>query len=133
MEESTGLVLEHVNPCLAISRCQYSDGALQSAVELLQAQKPTRVALFLRTKSPLYSDNYNQVVPQTCSVLSVPHEKSRLLAIQKWTRLSAIVSDIFHDDYDVSKGHHKADLPVLHVDYAGRVRTSASPAPNSGS
>ena len=95
---------------------------LQPAVEVLKAQKPTRAAIFLRTEPPLYSDNYGDVVLQTCPILDILRHRSRLLAIQKWPRLSTFIFDVFHDDYDVSTGHHKINLPVLHVDY-GRSRS----------
>ncbi|KAL2015207.1 hypothetical protein VTK56DRAFT_6059 [Thermocarpiscus australiensis] len=78
--------------------------------------------MYLRTKSPLYSASYDEVVQRTCSVLRIPYDKSRLLAIQKWTKLAAMVFDVFYDDYDVSTAHHKVNLPVLLVVY-GRARS----------
>lgn len=47
----------------------------------------------------------------------MPYSRSHLLAVQKWTQLTALVFDVFHDGYDLATAHIKADLPVLHVDY----------------
>ena len=58
-----------------------------------------------------------------CSTLDILLEESRyrLLAIQKWERLTVLVFDIFHDDYDLSTAHHLVNLPVLLVDYGKRL------------
>ncbi|KAK1772232.1 hypothetical protein QBC33DRAFT_2568 [Phialemonium atrogriseum] len=53
--------------------------------------RPTRIAIYLRTKSPLYSTTYDEVVRRTSSILEVLCDQSRLLAIQKWTKLTALV------------------------------------------
>ncbi|KAI0834046.1 hypothetical protein F5Y06DRAFT_180916 [Hypoxylon sp. FL0890] len=89
----------------------------KSARDLLETRVPARIAVFLRKKSPLYSTTHQQVVFDTCSFLQVPEEESRLIAIQKWPQLDILVFEIFYDDYDLKTAHHKADLPVLLVDY----------------
>ncbi|KAF4434347.1 hypothetical protein F53441_13691 [Fusarium austroafricanum] len=96
----------------------------QPVIDTLQTRQPTRIAIYLRTKSPLYCLTLDEVVQRTCSTLDVPYDKSRILAIQKWTKLTALVFDVFHDEYDVSTAHQKVDLPVLHVDY-GRTHSYA--------
>ncbi|KAF2001682.1 hypothetical protein P154DRAFT_157876 [Amniculicola lignicola CBS 123094] len=92
-------------------------------VDVVQAQKPTRVAVILRRKSPLYPTAYEEVVQKACSTLDVPHSEScsKLLAIQKWQQSTILVLDIFNDDYDESTAHHKVNLPVLLVDYGKRL------------
>ncbi|KAI1089508.1 hypothetical protein F5B19DRAFT_372720 [Rostrohypoxylon terebratum] len=89
----------------------------KSARDLLETRVPTRIAVFLRRKSPLYSAPHQQVVFDTCSILQVPSEESRLIAVQKWPQLDILVFEVFHDAYDPKTAHHKADLPVLLVDY----------------
>ncbi|KAF2240402.1 hypothetical protein BU26DRAFT_589423 [Trematosphaeria pertusa] len=79
--------------------------------------------VFLRRKSPLYPYAYDEAVQKACSTLDIPHNEScyKLLAIQKWQQLTILVFDIFNDKYDVSTAHHKANLPVLLVDYGKRL------------
>ncbi|RYP65560.1 hypothetical protein DL770_008972 [Monosporascus sp. CRB-9-2] len=71
--------------------------------------------------SPLYSIAYDEVVRRTCSALDIPFNGSRLLATQKWTKLTVLVFDIFYDNY-VPTAHYKVNLPVLLVDY-GRTQS----------
>jgi hypothetical protein len=87
-----------------------------------------RIAVYLRAKSPLYSSAYDEVIKIKCAALNVPYDRSRLLAIQKWTKLIAMVFDIFYDDYDTSTAHHKANLPVLHVTH-GRASNARVASP----
>jgi hypothetical protein len=89
----------------------------QPVVDIVQARKPTRVAIFLRRKSPLYPNAYDEVVQKACSTLDVSYNEScyKLLAIQKWQQLTILVFDIFNNDYDVSTAHHKANLPVRYL------------------
>ncbi|KAJ8133329.1 hypothetical protein O1611_g297 [Lasiodiplodia mahajangana] len=89
----------------------------QPTTDLLGTREPARIAVFLRTKSSLYALTHDQVVRNTCTSLDVPHEKSRLIAIQKWPKLDVLVFDIFYDNYDPNTAHYKVDLPVLLVDY----------------
>ena len=84
--------------------------------------QPTRIAIFLRTKSPLYNHAYNEVIQRACSALDIPYNKTRFIAINIWQRLTILVFDIYHIKYDVSTAHRQADLPVLLVDY-GRKRS----------
>ncbi|KAH8707027.1 hypothetical protein GQ44DRAFT_777594 [Phaeosphaeriaceae sp. PMI808] len=92
-------------------------------VDIVQARKPTRVAVFLRRKSSLYPNAYDEVAQKACSTLGVPYNESghKLLAIQKWQQLTILAFDIFNDDYDASTAHHKVNLPVLLVDYGKRL------------
>ncbi|KAB5518235.1 hypothetical protein GE09DRAFT_516302 [Coniochaeta sp. 2T2.1] len=78
---------------------------------------PIRVAIYLRTKSPLSSLSSDQIANQTCTVLKVASERSKLLSIQKWPRLTALALDLFHEDYNLREAHHVVNLPVLLVDY----------------
>ncbi|KAH8757943.1 hypothetical protein F5883DRAFT_355772, partial [Diaporthe sp. PMI_573] len=69
------------------------------------------------TKSPLYSVAYNEVIRRTCSALSIPFDRFRLLAIQKWTKSTALVFDIFHDDYDSSTTHRKSYIRIASPEF----------------
>ena len=84
---------------------------------MLQAQTPTRVAILLKRRSPLYSSSPDTVVSAACAALDVPCNY-RLLVIQKWPQLTILVFDVFHSAYDCSTAHHKADIPVLCFDYS---------------
>ncbi|KAF2245109.1 hypothetical protein BU26DRAFT_533216 [Trematosphaeria pertusa] len=77
-------------------------------IDILQARKPTRVAVFLRRKSPLYPNPYDEVVQKACSTLG-------------WQQLTILVFDIFHDEYDVSTAHRVVKLLVILVDYGKRL------------
>ncbi|KAF2175853.1 hypothetical protein K469DRAFT_609373, partial [Zopfia rhizophila CBS 207.26] len=92
-------------------------------VNIVQARKPTRVAVFLKIKSPLYFNAYNEVVQKAYSTLNIPYNEScyKLFVIQKWQQLTILVFDIFNDDYDVFTVYYKANLPVLLVDYGKRL------------
>ncbi|RYP48549.1 hypothetical protein DL768_005588 [Monosporascus sp. mg162] len=90
------------------------------ALDLLDTQKPVRVAIYLRAKSPRFSLSADELVRTTCILLKIPPDRSGLLAIQRWRRLTAFVFDVFHDEYDLSSAHHKVDLPVVLVDYGSR-------------
>ncbi|KAF2453044.1 hypothetical protein BDY21DRAFT_145672 [Lineolata rhizophorae] len=80
---------------------------------MLQARTPTRVSVFLRKKSPLYSDAYDEVARTASSTLDIPPPgRCRLLAVQVWPRLTVLVFDAFHDGYDAAAAHHVADLPA---------------------
>ncbi|KAF4976770.1 hypothetical protein FZEAL_6603 [Fusarium zealandicum] len=89
---------------------------------MLRDRKPTRVAVFLPTKSPLYSIPNNEVVATSCSTLAVDPIESRakLMTIWKWDRLTIFAFDIWYDRYDWATAHHQVDLPVLHIDYGKR-------------
>lgn len=77
--------------------------------------------MFLRKKSPLFTDVYDEVVRKACSTLDIPYDRCKLLAIQVWQRLTVLVFDVFYDDYDVLEAHKVVDLPVILVDYGKRL------------
>ena len=87
-------------------------------------QEATRVAVFLRPKSPLFSLSYDKVVRMTCATLSQPYSKSLFLTIQIWPQLTILIFELYHDAYDWSTAHQPVDLPALLVDY-GRKRAYA--------
>ncbi|KAH8731591.1 hypothetical protein GQ44DRAFT_671594 [Phaeosphaeriaceae sp. PMI808] len=99
--------------------------------ELLNSRIPTRVAVFVRSKSPLYPHPPDEVVKAACSTLNIPIHDSHpmLLVIEKWDKLDVLAFDIFHATYDPSTAHHVADVPVVLVDYGKRysVVKAASP------
>ncbi|KAI9674957.1 MAG: hypothetical protein M1817_001363 [Caeruleum heppii] len=87
-------------------------------------QKPTRVVVFLRPNSPLFSLPYEEVVRLTCATVSQPYSKSLFLTIQIWPQLTILIFELYHDAYDWSTAHQAVDLPALLVDY-GRKRAYA--------
>ncbi|KAL2756518.1 hypothetical protein ACRALDRAFT_2026580 [Sodiomyces alcalophilus JCM 7366] len=91
--------------------------------DLLQKQNPTRVAVFLRKKSPLYSLENDEVLVKACCTLGIDPVASRaeLMTIYKWDRLTIFVFNIWYNDYDWATAHHKVDLPVILVDYGKRM------------
>ncbi|KAF1957431.1 hypothetical protein CC80DRAFT_547337 [Byssothecium circinans] len=91
--------------------------------ELLKSRKPTRIAVFVRTKSPLHSHPPDEVVKAACSTLDIPiigDSHPTLLVIEKWDRLDIFAFDVYHTAYNPSTAHHEASLPVVLVDYGKR-------------
>lgn len=68
---------------------------------------------------------------KSCSILNIPLDEShyKLLAIQKWQQLTIMIFDIFHTGYDPSTAHHKADLPVILIDYGKRLSYARTTSP----
>lgn len=91
----------------------------QAAQGLLESHQATRIAVFVRTKSPLYSHPADEAVRAASSTLNI-HAPPTLLAIEKWDRLDVLVFDVFHDAYDWSTAHQEVNLPVILVDYGKR-------------
>ncbi|KAI1116267.1 hypothetical protein F5Y14DRAFT_76165 [Nemania sp. NC0429] len=92
-------------------------------IEFLQAQRPTRVVVFLRSKSPLYSLEPGEITTRVCRTLGIDPGESRakLMTIWIWHRLTIYAFDLWYDAYDWATAHHKVDLPVLLVDYGRRM------------
>ena len=95
---------------------------LQRVAECLRERMPTRVAIFVRTKSPLYLCAPDEIVKAACSSLDIASDinKSKLLVVEKWDRLNILVFDIFHEKYDLSTAHQEENLPVILIDFGKR-------------
>ncbi|RYC58314.1 hypothetical protein CHU98_g7895 [Xylaria longipes] len=96
-------------------------------VDLLASGKPLRVAVFLRRQSPLYLKNvdppWEGVVAAVCSTLRVVQDRAKLMAVQKFDKLTVFALDFYHDKYDWATAHNLVDLPVVLVEY-GKTKTS---------
>ncbi|KAF2254343.1 hypothetical protein BU26DRAFT_136779 [Trematosphaeria pertusa] len=100
--------------------------------ELLNTRKPTRIAVFVRAKSPLYPLLPDQVVRTACSTLGVSAGDSHPtpLVVEKWDRLDVLAFDVFHAAYNPSTAHHEASLPVVLVDYGKRYSVVKAAGPD---
>ncbi|KAL5400243.1 hypothetical protein PMIN03_012547 [Paraphaeosphaeria minitans] len=107
-------------PFTRLSTLRMEPEAVSKAiVSSLQTQTPTRVAVLLKKRSPLYSSSPDAVVSTTCATLNASCDY-KLLVIQKWPQFTVLVFDISNSAYDFSTAHQKANIPVLHFDYGSQ-------------
>ncbi|KAH8696948.1 hypothetical protein GQ44DRAFT_633663 [Phaeosphaeriaceae sp. PMI808] len=81
-----------------------------------------RIAVFVHTKSPLYSPTPDEIVEAACSTLdiSVQDSHTTLLIVENWDRLDVYVFDVYNNTYNPLTAHHEASLPVVLTDYGKR-------------
>lgn len=105
----------------------YSQQAVQN---LLTLHQPTRIALLVRTKAPIYSCSPDEIVQTACDTLGIPVAEAvpTLLVVDKWNKLDVFVFDVFvfdvyHVNYDPETAHRMCVLPVVLVDYSRQATT----------
>ncbi|KAI1313129.1 hypothetical protein F5Y03DRAFT_338126 [Xylaria venustula] len=97
----------------------------QISIDLLATKKPFRLAVFLRTGSPLYSEKtltapWEGVVTAACSTLKVHKTEAKLMVVQKVDRMWIFVLDLYHDNYDWATAHNLVELPAILINYGKR-------------